>query len=110
QRRDIVLTHEIAHLANGDPRRHLVSRLACAMYWFHPLVWLAVRESIADCEEACDERVLSLGVRPSTYADLLLDFAAGPVLNPNVAVAMVRRFRLEQRIMSILENRPRPAV
>jgi beta-lactamase regulating signal transducer with metallopeptidase domain len=108
QRRDIVLAHEIAHLDSRDPLRNLVSRLACTLYWFHPLVWLAVRESAADCEQACDERVLSLGVRPSTYADLLLDFAAGPILNPKVAVPMVRRARLEQRLMSILENRQRP--
>lgn len=104
RRREIVLAHEIAHLANRDPLRNLVSRVACTVYWFHPLAWMALRESAADCEQACDETVLSLGVRPSTYADLLLDFAAGPVLNPKVAVPMVRRARLEERLMSILEK------
>ncbi len=110
QRRHIVLAHEIAHHASGDPLRHFVSRVACILYWFHPLVWLAVRESAADCEQACDERVLSLGVRPSTYADLLLDFTAGPLVNPKALIAMVRRDRLEERLMSILDNRPRPVV
>ncbi|HKP75395.1 MAG TPA: M56 family metallopeptidase, partial [Longimicrobiaceae bacterium] len=73
--RDVVLAHEIAHLASRDPLRHLVARLAFTLYWFHPLAWLAARRAIAACEQACDEAVLALGIRPSTYAGALLHFA-----------------------------------
>jgi beta-lactamase regulating signal transducer with metallopeptidase domain/predicted nucleic acid-binding Zn-ribbon protein len=108
ERRDIVLSHEIAHLASADPLRILVSRLACTLYWFHPLVWLAARQSATDCEQACDDAVLALGVRPSTYARVLLDFADGAPL-PSVALPMVRRARLETRLMAILDTSPRRA-
>jgi beta-lactamase regulating signal transducer with metallopeptidase domain len=108
ERREIVLTHEIAHLASRDPLRILVSRLACTLYWFHPLVWLAARQSAADCEQACDEHVLSLGILPSVYARVLLDFAeAAPV--PSAALPIVRRGRLETRLMAILDASPRPS-
>lgn len=107
-RRDIVLTHEIAHLASRDPLRILVSRLACTLYWFHPLVWLAARRSAADCEQACDEAVLSLGIPPSTYARVLLDFADGALV-PSAALPIVRRGRLETRLMAILDSSPRPS-
>jgi hypothetical protein len=43
--RDVVLAHEMAHLAVRDPLRHLTARLAVACYWFHPLAWLAAREA-----------------------------------------------------------------
>ena len=110
ERRDIVLAHEIAHLASRDPLRNLISRVACALYWFHPLVWLARRQSIADCERACDEAVLASGVRPSTYARVLLDFAeVAPLHTPSAVVAMVRRTAgpLETRVMAILTSSPR---
>src|SRR5688572_26501870 len=35
ERRDVVLAHEIAHLASGDPLRHVLARVAVALYWFH---------------------------------------------------------------------------
>jgi beta-lactamase regulating signal transducer with metallopeptidase domain len=107
ERREVVLAHEIAHLASGDPIRHLVSRVAFTLYWFHPLVWLAVRKSTADCEQACDEAVLALGVRPSTYARVLLEFAeAAPRRIPAAALPMVKRARLESRLMAILNSAP----
>jgi beta-lactamase regulating signal transducer with metallopeptidase domain/predicted nucleic acid-binding Zn-ribbon protein len=106
--RDIVLSHEIAHLASGDPLRHVVSRLAFTIYWFHPLVWLAARKAAAACEHACDEAVLMLGVRPSTYARVLLDFAdSAPRSTPSVALPMVKTGTLEARLMSILDGSPR---
>jgi beta-lactamase regulating signal transducer with metallopeptidase domain len=104
-RREVVLTHEITHLARRDPLRILAARVACALYWFHPLMWVAARRSTADCEQACDESVLALGIRPSTYARVLLDFAhqaPPPVLS--VALPIVQRHRLETRVMSILSN------
>lgn len=105
ERRDVVLTHEMTHLARKDPLRILAARIACAFYWFHPLMWVAERKSTADCEQACDESVLALGIRPSVYARVLLDFAhqgAAPV--PSVALPIVRRHRLENRVMAILST------
>jgi beta-lactamase regulating signal transducer with metallopeptidase domain/predicted nucleic acid-binding Zn-ribbon protein len=105
ERRDVVLTHEMTHLARKDPLRILAARIACALYWFHPLMWLAERKATADCEQACDESVLALGIRPSVYARVLLDFAhqaPGPV--PSVALPIVRRHRLENRVMAILST------
>ena len=103
-RRDVVLTHEMTHLARRDPLRILAARVACALYWFHPLMWLAARRSTADCEQACDENVLALGIRPSVYARVLLDFAHQTAPVPSVALPIVRRHRLENRVMAILSN------
>ena len=104
-RRDVVLTHEMTHLARKDPLRILAARIACAFYWFHPLMWLAARRSTADCEQACDESVLALGIRPSVYARVLLDFAhQAPTPVPSVALPIVRRHRLENRVMAILSS------
>ena len=103
-RRDVVLTHEMTHLARRDPLRILAARVACALYWFHPLMWLAARRSAADCEQACDENVLALGIRPSVYARVLLDFANQSEPVPGVALPIVRRHRLENRLMAILSK------
>jgi beta-lactamase regulating signal transducer with metallopeptidase domain/predicted nucleic acid-binding Zn-ribbon protein len=101
--RDVVLAHEIAHLASRDPLRHVVARLALTLYWFHPLAWLAARRAAAACELACDEAVLALGVRPSTYADALLHFAdAAAPPRTHAALPIVRRSSLEARLVAIL--------
>jgi beta-lactamase regulating signal transducer with metallopeptidase domain/predicted nucleic acid-binding Zn-ribbon protein len=111
ERRDIVLAHELAHLAGCDPLRHVAARLAVALYWFHPLVLVAARQSSVAREQACDEAVLALGTRPSAYARVLLDLAesmhrSAPAL---AALPMVERSLLEIRLMAILNDDVRPA-
>ena len=106
ERRDIVLAHELAHLAGRDPLRHFAARLAVALYWFHPLAVLAAGESSIAREQACDETVLALGTRPSAYAQVLLDLAEslqGP-LPAVAALPMVERSLLERRVMAILNH------
>lgn len=110
ERRRIVLAHELSHLARRDPLRHLAARIALACYWFHPLAWLAARQSSLAREQACDEAVLSLGIRPSEYARVLLELAEG--MCPARAIAalpMVERSLLERRLMAILDDNARPA-
>lgn len=111
ERRDVVLTHEIAHLAGRDPLRQLLTRLALAAYWFHPLAWLAARESEIAREQACDETVLALGTRPSTYARVLLDFAGqlAPSAARVAALPIVEHTLLEKRLMAILNADAHPA-
>lgn len=108
--REVVLAHELAHLVRRDPLRHVVARLAVALYWFHPLAWLAARRARAAQEQACDELVLSLGTRPSVYARVLMDLAGSPgPAHHLAALPMADRPFLETRIMAILNPGSRSA-
>jgi beta-lactamase regulating signal transducer with metallopeptidase domain/predicted nucleic acid-binding Zn-ribbon protein len=106
ERRDVVLTHEIAHLASRDPLRHLLVRIGVACYWFHPLAWLAAHRATVCREQACDEAVLAAGTRPSAYARVLLELAEslGSGAAPITALPMAQRSNLEKRVMTILNN------
>ena len=112
-RRRAVLLHELAHVRRSDVLLNLLGRVACALYWFHPLVWVAARQLRAESERACDDLVLATGARPSTYADHLLQIAcrAGRARTPAVALPMAQRREFEGRMLAILEagiprNRP----
>jgi beta-lactamase regulating signal transducer with metallopeptidase domain len=55
-RRTVVLLHELAHVARGDAAAQLLASLVCALYWFHPGVWLAARRLRAESEKASTMR------------------------------------------------------
>ncbi len=109
ERRGVVLAHELVHARRRDALRQVVGRAAVALYWFHPLSWLAWRAATIAAERSCDEEVLALGTRPSAYARHLFSLASETKDGPAVlALPMVQRSQLENRIMSILkQDRPR---
>jgi beta-lactamase regulating signal transducer with metallopeptidase domain len=39
--RQAALVHELTHIKRGDRRTQAIAQLACAIYWFNPLVWYA---------------------------------------------------------------------
>ncbi|WP_419937099.1 M56 family metallopeptidase [Candidatus Palauibacter sp.] len=105
--RDVVLAHELVHVRRRDGLRQLMRRVVLALYWFHPLGWLAARRADLASEEACDEEVLALGARPSQYARLLFLLASAHGRRRNVlALPIVRPSQLERRIVSILRRQP----
>ena len=73
--RALVRAHETAHAGQRDSLFQLLAQLAGAIYWFHPLIWIAVAKLRRESEMACDDSVLRLGILPSSYADLLLEAA-----------------------------------
>ena len=104
-RRRAVLFHELAHVKRRDLVGHTLGRVACALYWFHPLVWTAGRRLRAESERACDDLVLSCGARASDYADHLLDIVISVRHHgaPATAMPMARRRELEGRVLAILD-------
>lgn len=104
-RRRAVLLHELAHIRRRDLLGHTVGRFACALYWFHPLVWTAARRLRSESERACDDLALTCGARASDYAEHLLDIVIGVRhhATPAVALAMARRKEFEGRMLAILD-------
>ena len=58
----IVLCHELAHIRRGDWILQIAAQLVRCVYWFNPLVWMACARLRLESEQACDDRVLNLGV------------------------------------------------
>ncbi len=104
-RRRAVLLHELAHVRRHDLLGHTVGRLACAVYWFHPLVWTAAKRLRSESERACDDLALACGTRATDYAEHLLDIVTSVRgdSTPLVALAMARRKEFEGRMLAILD-------
>lgn len=104
-RRRAVLLHELAHVRRRDLVGHTIGRFACALYWFHPLVWTAAKRLRSESERACDDLALNCGARASDYAEHLLDIVTGVRhhATPAVALAMARRKEFEGRMLAILD-------
>lgn len=69
-----VLAHEQAHLKRRDHWWKPLGFLLLAVYWFHPLVWLAYVLFCRDMELACDEKVVRdlNAAGKKAYAETLL--------------------------------------
>jgi len=106
-RLDAVLTHELSHVVRGDAASHLSARLATALWWWHPLVWMGARQAKFERERACDDLVLTQGACASDYAADLVTFVSSlhlPLVQQPATLAMARRSQLEGRVMAILKS------
>jgi beta-lactamase regulating signal transducer with metallopeptidase domain len=76
----MVLAHEMSHVRRRDPLLAWVPAAAQLLFWFHPVVRLAVREYLAAREQACDADALrATGTSPRDYGTLLLDYGVSRV-------------------------------
>ncbi len=108
ERRRDVLLHELAHVKRHDFLIQLVAGVACAVYWFHPMVWLAATRLREERERACDDHVLRAGATPSAYASHLLEIARGlraARATSLASVAMARPAQLATRLIDVLDTR-----
>ena len=105
ERQRAVLLHELAHIQRRDWLMQTIAQITCAVYWFNPLVWFAVRRMRTEAEQACDDHVLNTGYQSTDYAQHLLDIvgnmkAAGSA--SRAAVAMARPSNIEGRLRKVL--------
>src|SRR5205823_6469766 len=52
ERKNVVLLHELAHVRRCDFLTQTIAQIACALFWFNPLVWRAAAAMRADREQA----------------------------------------------------------
>ncbi|HYQ44795.1 MAG TPA: penicillin-binding transpeptidase domain-containing protein [Polyangiaceae bacterium] len=108
ERMHAVLLHEFSHVQKRDGLALLLAQFACALYWFHPLAWLARSRLRRECELAADETVIASGLRATSYAQLLLEIARASV--PTVGISMAARpSELSRRIHALIARDGLPA-
>ncbi len=103
---ELILAHEMAHVRRCDLLGNWFSTLVSGLFFFHPLVWLAVRESRLSQEVACDElAVRRPGVSVADYGRLLVELATQrpAAAIPLVTVGVVESFQtfLKRRLSAM---------
>jgi len=102
--RTAAIRHERAHVQRGDLWTSLMAQTACAVYWFHPLVWLLAQRLRVEQELACDDAVLSAGFEPANYAEALLATAQTLTSTSLIGCHMLTSQTLKARIARLLDR------
>lgn len=99
------IVHELEHVRRFDWAAQCVSRIASAIYWFQPLVWIAMRRFLLEAERACDDAVLAY-TEPVAYADQLVSLAQRLSATARSHVlAMANGMDLAARVSAVLDNK-----
>ena len=104
--RKYVLAHERAHLERRDHQWKILGFLILAIYWFHPLVWLAYVFFCKDLELACDEKVIrQLGTESKKpYCHALINCSA-PRKTISACPLAFGENGVKERVKSVLHYR-----
>lgn len=101
------LVHEFEHLQRSDWATHMLARMICALYWFHPLVWMAWRQMRLEAERACDDAVVQ-SAECTDYAEQLVSLAGRlSKAHAQPALGMANRSDLSRRVSALLDGSQR---
>lgn len=70
--RQLILLHELGHIARRDWLLLMVSKCVTQLFWFLPPVWWLQKMLSEMSERACDDWVIQVSGRDGDYAELLL--------------------------------------
>jgi len=106
---DLALTHELQHLQRHDLQWGLLPAVAQHLFFFHPLLRLAVREYAQAREEAVDAAVVEgRSERRQDYGRLLLQLGVMPRPHLGVASAAPSTASLKRRLLSLQQRHACP--
>jgi RND family efflux transporter MFP subunit len=82
----MLLAHELAHVRRNDLLWNWLPAIATGLFWFHPLVWVARRQSRLAQESACDElAIAATSAAAVEYGQMLVNVADS--IPPRAALA-----------------------
>ena len=107
-----IFRHELQHVQRRDYVFNAIASLCCALLFFHPGVWYAMRRLELESELACDLAVISNSPdRRATYAECLVRFARLNVTQEtppwNLDFAGSSSVQLKVRVRSLLARAPK---
>ncbi len=106
-RLEAVLLHELGHVQRRDYLSQMAAHLACALYWFNPLSWIAAHRMRVEREHACDDLVVASGREAAGYAHDLLALARSFRADGRVdavALGMARPDHLRDRLVAVMDG------
>jgi beta-lactamase regulating signal transducer with metallopeptidase domain len=107
-KRQAVLAHEGAHVANRDFYVLLLASLNRAVFWFNPLAWWQLIRLAELAEIISDARALEVLEDRLSYAEILLDLVQHGRRLP-AALEMARACTVQARVERILAATTAPA-
>lgn len=108
RKRNAVLAHEGAHVANRDFYVLLLAALNRAVFWFSPFSWWQLARLAELSEIISDARAIEMIDDRLSYAEILLDFASTVKPRP-VELAMARASTVRARVERIIAATAMPA-
>jgi beta-lactamase regulating signal transducer with metallopeptidase domain len=97
-----LLTHECAHVVRRDNLVGLLESLVAAVFWPHPLVWIAQRSIAAAREEACDETVADASGRTDDYLSAMTKICRAVIAPRTAGVSCMAAASLKPRLEHLM--------
>ncbi|NIP23049.1 MAG: M48 family metalloprotease [Phycisphaerae bacterium] len=99
----MVLTHELAHIKRRDCWTNFFQRVLEAVFFFHPLVWLASRRLTQQREQICDNYVLADGTSADDYTMLLSRIGEQTFRRSSLQTVALYEGQLLSRVRNLLD-------
>ncbi|MDU1567106.1 MAG: M56 family metallopeptidase [Clostridium sp.] len=105
-----IILHELCHYKRKDVFITWLSSFIKAIHWFNPIIYLALNIMRSDCEEACDEMVLSKlnNNENRDYGNAVLNVLQYVNIKshePGTTSMITDKKKLKERIRSISKNK-----
>ncbi len=97
-----LLLHEVAHVVRRDNLTASFMALAAALLWFHPLVWLALRQIDGAREQACDERVSESMGHVESYLEALTKVCRALIAPRTAGVSCMAGANVKERMEHLM--------
>ncbi len=97
-----LLCHECAHVARRDNLVAGCVAVLCALFWFHPLVWIARRILMIERERACDEIAAGSADGGEIYLTALSKFCHAAIGPEVPGISRMATAQLKERMNHIM--------
>lgn len=97
-----LLCHECAHVARHDNLVAGCVSVLCALFWFHPLVWIARRILMIERERACDEIAAGSADGGEVYLSALVKFCHAAIGPAAPGISRMATAQLKERMDHVM--------